>query len=78
MADTINFTVTGESKINCSGCEQRITRALRRVPGIQQVAPRSDDQSIAVTYEPAQVGPEQIQAKLGEIGYEVAQKEGRS
>lgn len=76
MADTINFTVTGETKINCESCEQRIARALRRVPGIQQVVARSDDQSITVTYEPARLRPEQIQARLGEIGYEVTQAGG--
>ena len=78
MSNTINFTVTGETKINCEGCEQRITRALRRVPGVEQIAARSDDQSIAVTFVPAKVGPEQIQAKLGEIGYEVTQEESTS
>lgn len=74
MTDTIHYTVTGETKIDCSGCEQRIIRALRRVPGIQQVTAHSDDQSIAVTFEPARLRPEHIQAKLGEIGYEVTPK----
>jgi copper chaperone len=76
MSNIIHFTVTGEFKINCSGCEQRITRALRRIPGIRQVTARSEDQRIVVTYEAALVGAEQLRAKLGEIGYEVAHEDG--
>jgi len=74
MTQAINFTITGEQKLHCAGCEQRISRALRRVPGIQKVQTSISRQLIAVTFEPAQVGPEQIQAKLGEIGYEVTRE----
>jgi hypothetical protein len=34
MVRTVNFTVAGEKKIHCAGCEQRIANALRRPPGI--------------------------------------------
>lgn len=74
MANIINFTVTGGTRIHCAGCEQRINRALRRVPGIQRVQTSISRQEIAVTFEPAQVGPEQIQTRLGEIGYEVTRE----
>jgi copper chaperone CopZ len=71
MSETINFTVTGETSIHCAGCEQRISRALRRIPGIQNVQTSIPHQQIVVTFEPTRVSSELIQTKLGEIGYEV-------
>ena len=71
MSETIDFNVTGETRIHCAGCEQRISRALRRIPGIQTVQTSISHQRIVVTFEPTQVDPELIQVKLGEIGYEV-------
>jgi Cu2+-exporting ATPase len=71
MSDTIQFTVTGETSIHCVGCEQRISRALRRVPGIQKVQTSIPRQQVVVTFEPDRVSPDQIRAKLGEVGYEV-------
>lgn len=73
MSETIDFNVTGETSIHCAGCEQRISRALRRIPGIHKVQTSIRRQQIEVTFEPTQVSPELIQAKLGEIGYEVTQ-----
>lgn len=71
MSETIDFNVIGETSIHCAGCEQRISRALRRIPGIQNVQTSIPHQQIVVTFEPTLVGPELIQVKLGEIGYEV-------
>lgn len=71
MSEIIHFNVTGETSIHCAGCEQRINRALRRIPGIQTVQTSIPHQQIIVTFEPTQVSPELIQAKLGEIGHEV-------
>ncbi len=34
MTRTLEFLVTGEAKIHCSGCEQCIGDALRRLPGV--------------------------------------------
>ena len=37
MARTLEFTVTGEQKIHCARCEERIGNVLRRLPGIKDV-----------------------------------------
>ena len=76
MTQTITFTVTGEQKLHCAGCEQRVRTALRRVPGIQDVRPSAQKQQIVVTIDPAQVAPEQVQVKLAQLGYEVAPGDG--
>ena len=77
MADqTIAFTVTGEQTIHCSGCEQRIGNALRRLPGIEEVRASYRTQQVQVTLDPARVGPEQVRAKLEQLGYAVTPQGG--
>lgn len=71
MATNLEFSVTGGQKIHCTSCEERITRVLKRVPGIQSVQANAKNQSISVSIDPARVTAEIIQTKLGEIGYEV-------
>lgn len=72
MTRTIEFTVTGEQTLHCVGCGQRVGNALRRLPGVQDVRASSQTQRVAVTIRPDQVEPGQVQAKLQQLGYEVA------
>ncbi len=76
MATHLQFSVIGEQKIHCSSCEERIARVLKRVPGIQNVQASAGDQHIAVLVDPTRVTAGIVQAKLGEIGYEVAANRG--
>jgi Cu+-exporting ATPase len=76
MTQTINFTITGEQKLHCAGCEQQVGTALQRVPGIQDVRPSAQKQQIMVTIDPAHVTPEQVREKLAQLGYEVAPGDG--
>ncbi len=71
MAQTVNFTVTGEQKIHCAGCEERITNALRRLPGIQDVQASHQSQRVVVIFDPARVSPDKVKAKLEQLGYQV-------
>ena len=68
---TLHFTVIGEDKLHCAGCEARVANALKRVPGVTDVAASAETQHIAVTIDPAQATPEQVQAKLEQMGYSV-------
>ncbi len=72
MGRTVDFTVTGEEKIHCAGCEQRIANALRRLPGIQDVQANAQSQRVVVKLDPAQISPEQVRTKLKQLGYQVA------
>jgi copper chaperone CopZ len=72
MSRAVEFTVTGEQRIHCAGCEERIRRALRRLPGIQEVQASADTQQVVVTLDPGRVTPDQVQAKLEQLGYQVA------
>ncbi len=71
MARTLNFIVTGEQKIHCAGCEERIGNALRRLPGIQDVRASGDTQKVVVTFDPDTVSADQVRAKLEQLGYRV-------
>jgi copper chaperone CopZ len=75
MAQTIAFVVTGEEKMHCAGCEQRVGNALRRLAGVQAVRASADTQQVVVTFDPAQLRPEQVRAKLEQIGYEVTPRD---
>lgn len=71
MTRTTTFTVTGEQKIHCEGCEQRIDRALRRLPGVGSVEASAESQRVVVEMDPELVGPEQVRERLDLLGYEV-------
>jgi copper chaperone len=71
MTRTTTFTVTGEQKIHCEGCEQRIDRALKRLPGVRDVEASAESQRVIVEMDPEQVGPEQVRERLDLLGYEV-------
>jgi copper chaperone len=71
MAQTVSYTVAGSQKIHCAGCEERITTALRRLPGIQDVQASHETQRVAVTFDPARVSSDEVKAKLLHLGYQV-------
>jgi copper chaperone len=71
MTTTMNFTVTGDQKIHCDGCEQRISRALERVDGVQTVDASAQHQRIVIETDPAQTGPAQVRERLDLLGYDV-------
>jgi copper chaperone CopZ len=70
MAQTLEFVVTGEEKMHCAGCEQRVSNALRRLPGVQAVQANATMQQVLVTVDPSQVGAARVRAKLEQLGYQ--------
>lgn len=72
MLEGINYTVTGEEKMHCDGCESRVKNALQRLEGVHQVVANAEGQDIRVSIDSSQVSPEQIEARLVQIGYEVS------
>ncbi len=71
MTDTLDFTVTGEQKIHCDACENRIANALKRLDGVREVRASAQTQKVAVTIDPTRLSPERVKARLGDLGYEV-------
>jgi copper chaperone len=71
MTDRIDFAVTGDEKIHCSGCETRIRFTLQRLPGVQGVAADAATQRVAVAFDPARLTLGQIHERLQEMGFDV-------
>lgn len=72
MTQTVELTVTGEQKIHCARCEQRIANALRGLSGVQDVRASADTQRVVVAIDAGQIAPGDLRAKLAELGYDVA------
>jgi copper chaperone len=66
MAQELNVKISG---MHCGACVNRVTQALKKVPGVAvedvQVG------SAKVSYEPDQAGTDQIRAAIEKIGFAV-------
>ncbi|MGD9889912.1 MAG: heavy-metal-associated domain-containing protein [Dehalococcoidia bacterium] len=76
MAQTTQFTVGGGSTIHYEGCEQRIGKALKRLPSVEVVTASHKTQEVSVTFDPAQTSAEQLRATLARAGFETEPDEG--
>ena len=67
MAITRRFDVTG---MTCGGCERALSRAVSRLPGVEQVSASHTDQSATVTYDESIVSPDAIAEAIRDAGYQ--------
>lgn len=68
---TIEFVLTGEQRMHCSGCETRVAYTLRQLPGVREVRASAKTQHILVLLESAgALGAEQIAERLEQLGYQ--------
>ncbi|KAB8007722.1 heavy-metal-associated domain-containing protein [Pseudomonas sp. Fig-3] len=72
MLENMRYTVTGEEKMHCEGCESRVKNALQRLEGVQQVVANAEGQAIRVSIDSSKISPKQVEARLAQIGYEVS------
>jgi len=70
MLKSVTFEVTGEQRLNCAACEQRVARLLKTVEGVGQVRAQADRQRIDVLFDAALLDPASIAERLSEAGYE--------
>ena len=70
MLKSITFEVTGNERLHCEGCEQRVERLLTALQGVRQVRAHAHNQRIEVLFEPAVLEDTAIAARLGEAGYD--------
>jgi copper chaperone CopZ len=69
--NTMQFTVTEDREIHCEGCEQRISRTLERLDGVETVEASAQTQHISVKTDYSQTDPDQLRKRLDLLGYEV-------
>jgi copper chaperone CopZ len=58
--------------ISCDKCQANIEGDLAGQPGIEQVTVDVGTRRVRVAYDQDQTGPDQLRAKLAEIGYPAA------
>jgi P-type Cu+ transporter len=68
VAQQIELPITG---MTCASCVRRVEKALQRVPGVQGASVNLATEQAAVSYDPAQVAPAQLQAAVENAGYGV-------
>lgn len=66
--ETITMNVKGMS---CGGCVASVTRILKAVPGVSDVAVTLDPGAAKVTFDPALTAPPALRAAVEDAGYDV-------
>ena len=67
--ETITMNVQGMS---CGGCVASVTRVLKAVPGVADVAVTLTPGVAKVTFDPAKTGAPALRSAVEEAGYDVA------
>ena len=72
MLQSITLTVTGDHRLACEGCENRVIRLVRALAGVSRVKARASDQKIEVQFDPTIANSGAIREKLLQAGYQTA------
>ena len=66
--ETISLKVQG---MTCGGCVASVTRVLKAVPGVADVAVTLQPGVANVTFDPARTGSAALRAAIEDAGYDV-------
>jgi copper chaperone len=69
MMETVAIKVKG---MTCGGCVASVTRVLKAVPGVSDVAVTLHPGEAKVTFDPARTGVSTLQTAIKDAGYDVA------
>jgi copper chaperone len=72
MFKSVTFEVTGEERLICEGCEQRVERLLKALPGIGRVRAQASNQRIDVLFDAAVVDVAAIAERIAKAGYQTS------
>jgi copper chaperone len=70
MTQRVALKVNG---MTCGGCENAVKRALKQLPGVEDVNASHKDAVVEVAYDPETAVLSQVKQKIRAIGYEVAE-----
>ena len=70
MLKSATFEVTGDQRLHCEGCEQRVERLLKAVPGVGQVRAQARTQRIDVLFDTAVLDAAAIAERIAKAGYQ--------
>lgn len=69
------FRVNG---MTCPSCELKIENGLKKLTGVKVVKASLSQSAVEVTYEPARLNPEELEAVINQLGYAVDSSEPQS
>ena len=70
MLKSTTLEVVGDQKLHCEGCENRVMRLLKRLPGVVRVRAQASNQHVDVQFEAELLDSTKIANRLAEAGYE--------
>jgi copper chaperone len=68
--ETITMNVQG---MTCGGCVASVTRVLKAVPGVSEVAVSLTPGTAKVTYDPAKTAAPALRSAVEDAGYDVVE-----
>jgi len=71
VAETMTTTTLQVEGMTCSGCEQRIGTALRRIDGVREVTADHTTGEVAVRFDSRATGPDAVRERITLAGYTV-------
>ncbi|NOV04469.1 heavy metal translocating P-type ATPase [Paenibacillus planticolens] len=69
---TVDFDITG---MTCAACATRIEKGLSKMPGVSQASVNLAMETARIVYQPSEVTPDDMQARVAKLGYEAARKQ---
>lgn len=69
MLKSLNFIITGEPRLHCASCEERVVRALRRLDGVRQARADAASQRVELLIDTAMLEPPDVLRHLDLLGY---------
>lgn len=57
--------------MTCGGCENAVTRAVRQIDGVENVAASHTAKQVDVTFDAGRVNPQMIRDRIEALGYAV-------
>jgi copper chaperone len=70
MLTSVTLEVTGDQRLVCEGCEQRVERVVKALQGVDQVRARARKQRIEVLFDDEVLEPGTITEQIPKAGYE--------
>ena len=70
MLKSVTLEVIGNQSIACQGCEQRIERMLKALPGVERARAKASNQRIYILYDASKQDLSAMAEHLGAAGYQ--------
>ncbi|MBA2434030.1 MAG: cation transporter [Verrucomicrobiota bacterium] len=70
MLKSITLEVTGDEKLVCEGCQERVEHALKILEGVGKVRANARNQRIEVLFDGAKLDAAAIATRVASTGYQ--------